>query len=1717
MSNRIVVTVGSGVEASATIGDGIAVSARPSEGVLPLNGTVTTPKLADGAVTTRKIADFAVTRTKIADGAISDDKLSSTGVLLALRQLQEQVAAIDPDIDPDDLGLEQDDDTKYVYPTYKGIRSANGIPLAASGGSGGGGSGNAAVLTVTNTTGWLSTTTVPGSGVNVSVTWSSIEDGNETGDGSISVTVGTSQVWSRTVAQGAFGIDVSPYLAQGTNRVKVRVSDVYGNARVITFTVSLVNLSVASSFDDTTTYPAGEQVAYTYVPVGAMEKTVHFEVDGTQVATATVLATGRQQTQQLPAMAHGAHTLRVWFTADVNGTEVSSNVLTHVIAVVAQGNTTPVVAIALDRLTATQYETVQVPYSVFTPNSLTSQVSLEADGEQVTTLTVDRTRHVWAYRVPHAGTLTLTVRSGRTAKSVTLEVEASDMDVEAETESLALHMQAQGRSNAEADPSTWGDKDRDVYATLTGFDFSTYGWVLNEDGATVLRVGGGARATIPYRPFASDWRGTGKTVEVEFATRGIRDYDATVISCMSGGRGFEIGAQLATLRSELTSQSVQYRDGEHVRIAFVCEKRSEDRLLYTYVNGIMSGIAQYPENDNFAQVSPAIITIGSDLCDVDIYHIRVYDNDLTRQQVLDNWIADSPSVNKLVERYNHNDVYDEYGQVSIEKLPVDLPYMVIECAELPQYKGDKKTCSGSFVDPQDASKSFTFSGCQINVQGTSSATYARKNYDMQFKNGFEMTQSGIHADSYQLDASVKPFDRFVLKADVASSEGANNVELAKLYNDASPYRKPSQSDPLVRWGIWGRPAVLFWRNTDTNATSFVGRVNFNFPKRAPAPYGYSGDMESWEFQNNTSDLMLFKTDHFDETPMVDPATGEAKASWRYDYEARFPSDEWTNYAKLQELQSFVVSCDRSKATGDALATAYTDADGNTHATDDAAYRLAKFRTEFGDYAEVQSFLFYYIFTELFLMVDSRAKNLFIGFAGGATTGLSHIDRKAIAEPYDMDTSIGTNNEGALVFGYSLEDTDHLASGANVFNGQDSVLWCNVRDAFPAELSQMYQALRSAGTLSYATVEGRFEEHQAKWPEAIFNEDAQFKYIDPLTNPEDGKEPTAVYLAMAQGSKAEQRKWWLYNRFRYMDSKWNAGDALSDVIQLRGYAKANITVTPYADIYPAVKYGSYYVSERGSRGTPTTLVCPLSNVNDTEIYVYSASQLSSVGDLSGLKVGFADFSRATRLQSVKVGSDASGYENQNLTELHVGTNRLLATVDARNCTALATQVDFSGATALEHVLFEGTAVPSVTLPQGGTLRTLHLPSTVTNLTVIGQSGIESFVMPDYSSITTLRIEGCGDAIPYLAILDDMPQGSRVRIVGLEMEVTTADEVEDLYDLLDLMVGMDEYGVNTERAQVSGTITGVSTATNAWIAQMALRYPYITVNVEEVTTVTLTVRFFDGETLLETHSDVAVGSDVTYGGAALTKEGYTFTGWSDDTSNVVENMDVYAVWHAPTEISDSLAQIIAATNDGTYASKYFVGDTKEIDLGANGTVVMELVAKDMDILASDTTKTVPTTWIAKQLLAIEWDEEGPKPDWTESDIRTYLNTTVRGSMPSILSNAIKTVRKYTQKVVEGEIFANTSSSETIWIPSLYEVNEASRDAEWSGPTYRDAFPSNDSRRRARAATPTTYEWWYLRTTSSVRSPVEPLNCAIRSDGAHASSANLLATGLVIGFCI
>ena len=885
------------------------------------------------------------------------------------------------------------------------------------GGGGGGGSSTNLRFTFASTDGNYYIVSNLGGQVVLDLTWLCEEDGEPTGNGTLKLTIDGLQKFNKTVPQGRIFEDVSQYLREGDNTLQFTMMNSYGNTRARTFTIVVYNLQITSSFDGSAVQYG--DIAFPYMPYGNVQKTVHFLIDGIEaINPVTVSGYGRQITQILPAQSHGSHTLEVYYTSELNGSTVYSNRLRYEISCVDLDYDDPIITVNYDGdLTINQYGTVNFQWMVYTPTSQTSNVEFYLNGTLISELVnIDRSAQVFSYRIDTAGTATIRIVSGTAIKTLTVTVNAVSIDAEAETEGLKLYLNSYGRNNNESNPAVWtyiDQNDSIIAATFTDFNWVSDGWQLDEDNISVMRVSGDARITIPYKPFATDKRSTGFTVEIDFRTRDVRNYDSPILSCMYNGRGFRLTSQRFELDSESSGMYMQFKEDEHIRASFVVEKQSEHRLIYCYINGIMSGVTQYPAGDmeNFAQAIPQNISIGSNDATIDLYTIRIYDYDLPMKQVEANWIVDSATSEEMLSRYGRNNVRNESDEIVISKLPSDLPYMIIVAEVLPQYKGDKKTCSGVYTDPINSENSFTFENCEIDVQGTSSQYYARKNYKMKFNGGFTMS-SGSTESKYKLRSDSIPVKTFCMKADVASSEGANNVELVRLYESACPYKTPAQvENSKVRQGIDGFPIVIFWNNPINNETTFLGKYNFNNDKSTEDVFGFVEGDESWEIRNNTNNYVLWRTDDYEAMGLDDD--GNVVPAWTNNFEARYPDTKppYQNPAQLKELATFLKSTDPTQATNDALSEAvsypsrrattiqivdpetgaisYTEAYENvtvTYTTDSAEYRKAKFKNEIGNYVEIQSALFYYLFTELFLMVDSRAKNAFPSFMGTAIGG-----------------------------------------------------------------------------------------------------------------------------------------------------------------------------------------------------------------------------------------------------------------------------------------------------------------------------------------------------------------------------------------------------------------------------------------------------------------------------------------------------------------------------------------------------------------------------------------------------------------------------------------------------------------------------------------------------------------------------------------------------------
>lgn len=1231
-------------------------------------------------------------------------------------------------------------------------------------------------------------TAVHGKETLIKYTYSSTLSGEETGEGIATYTLNNKQVASETINQGEVSFNIGKYLILGDNVLVVQVTDSYGATRKLTFKINAVSIAVTSTFDDSKAYVGA--ISFPYTPLGAVEKTIHFVVDGKETGTYTTSVSNRQQTYSIPAQAHGAHTLDVYATATINDTEVESDRLRYDIISIVSGNNTPVIASSFRTAEVEQFSTLLIPYIVYNPATTTSDITLSANGIEISDQTIDRTRQTWSYRAETPGELELKIACGSVTKTFNLTVTESEIDVRPEEADLVLFLTSVNRSNNEEGKNIWNYGE--IFAVLTAFNYATNGWIKTVDGFVALRVNGDARVTIPYNSFANDFRSTGKTIEFEFETRDVTDYDSVILSCMNAGIGLEVTAQKAIFRSEQTSIETQFKEDERVRISFVIEKKAENRLIFVYINGEICGLIQYPEQDNFTQPNPAGISIGSSDCTADIFNIRVYDNALNRYQLLDNYIADMDNLELKRKLYARNNIYDDYGNLSYEKLAnQNISFTIV--GELPTFKGDKKTVTLVYEDREHPERSWVATGVEIDVQGTSSQWYPRKNFKTKCKQGFTMTATGEHADKVAIFEEEIPVNVFCFKADFAESSGVHNTGMARLIDyilrGMGFLTEAQKADPRVRTTVNGRPSVMWHQASEDAEKTSLGKYNFNNDKSTNETFGFKAGCESWEILNNTSDRVLFKRSDY---ITVD---SEGNIEWLKDFEARYP-DGNEDYTNLKRLTDWLVSVKDNPT---------------------------KFRTEADQYLDMNFMLSYYTITELFAMVDQRAKNMFLTTFDGI---------RWICIFYDNDTVCGLNNEGVAAFDYTVEYHDQIGN-KDVWNGAESTLWNNIEQAYSKEIAAMYAEMRSKKLLTYEECIRFFDTEQGDaWCEAVYNEDSWYKYVRPLLDEGNGS-----YLYAAQGSRKMHRRWWLYNRFKYMDSKYIAGDYKNDFATLRLYTpsewegvepNADMTITSYAGQYVNVQYGSYTVGTRSQKNIPVHIKAPAIQFNDTETIIFGAGQISSLGDISSLYPGSVDVSKMTKLVELIIGSGAEGYRNTNMEVLSVGANNLLRKLDIRNCPNLKQAIDLALCSNIREIWAEGTGTSAVVLPEGGNLTLLHLPDTITNLTVRNQTELTDagLILDGVRNLSTIRWENTNKA-NVLSIIDrcfalDTMKLERVRLIGVDWTLSTLDPIIKLISLK----GLDENGNNVDKAIITGKCY-VSVATDSQINKLKAAFPELAI--------------------------------------------------------------------------------------------------------------------------------------------------------------------------------------------------------------------------------------------------------------------------------------------------
>ena len=916
--------------------------------------------------------------------------------------------------------------------------------IEISGGGGGSSSGSASIVRVTN----ANVTNVYGEACPIQYTFTAIDSAGDTvGSGTATWYVNNVKKATSAAAQGITNtFDIGPYLNVGSNNVKISVSvDTGGESPTIatkTWTVNSINMYIVWDYDDTTINTA-DTIAIRWTPYGDVSKTTYIIIDGDDQNPITSVTTrsGVQQYVTINKLSHGSHLVEMYCTATVNGTLITSESVFHDMMFVDADSSVPIISCPVQSATMVQYNTLQIPIAIYTPNSLTSSAILMEGATAIATWTdVDRTIHYWNYSPSTAGNKVLTITSGSVTKTINITVTELDLDNE-EIAGYAFRMKASDLAGNAA-LRAWTSNGVTV-SFSDNFDWNNGGIQTEVDENDQIRqyicVKSGTTMTIDYELFGNDAKVNGKNFKVIFKAANSRDYDAVWLDCVSNGIGISLGANGGTASSEQNTVSVQYMEGAYTEFEYdiypdslVSSYNAERTLRYiqTYVDGVLASTNIYAANDNFTQTNKKKLIIGSADCDVYIYMIKAYETYLTTENHIENFIADAPNATEMVARYNRNDILAQNGEISYTKLAQQNPNCRVHLWDIPrmtQNKMSKDPVAGcSYQQIYGAgteADQLTAENVTIGVQGTSSVNYisSAANTDGDFTEGFT-DGNGNHIDGYSMSENSIPVAYFNTKVNVASCENINNMCLAEWYNRYQPYKSGARANVTNgRDCMEHHIGVQFIRdrhedNEPAAAALFtdVDPNGDNYHMYAVCNMGNSkNNGEVFHDANNALECCFETKDNNSAICMMtSQLTKEALDTEDY-FEFRYPLKAWRKSHLVETAAmetafinfcNWMCSCNPAAATNEALPSpvtygAYTfrgtsSWDENeqtqilagltisdyagTYTTDSYNYRMAKLLDECEDHLVMDSIVYHYVFVEQHAMVDNVCKNTFWG-------------------------------------------------------------------------------------------------------------------------------------------------------------------------------------------------------------------------------------------------------------------------------------------------------------------------------------------------------------------------------------------------------------------------------------------------------------------------------------------------------------------------------------------------------------------------------------------------------------------------------------------------------------------------------------------------------------------------------------------------------------------
>ena len=681
-------------------------------------------------------------------------------------------------------------------------------------------------------------------------------------------------------------VDVAEFLSSGSNQIMIKVTGEITEMTTSAFvyTVQLTSLSIAADNFRWWTAFTGENITIPLNIGGNISKTLYVTITGPgynksyDVALGTAVYTETAYNYQLAHPDKSGIFNVSMYVANSDGS-IRTRTISYNIICAVTGDAVKLIAINNVLEKATNWsENALFDYAMYDgSNAITSaQFTVKKDGSHVYSSLDDRistsAKHTFSLpleieTIDNADfDIAVSVTDGGTELTSSMTIPVNNSLGFSSVAGAVFYMNPRTRSNNQSNYQSVVNEmtGEAIPATWQGMNWGNDGWTSDADMNNVLRVMASARVDIGYKVFAKESARAGKTVEIDYKTDNVTDFNHPVIRMSSDGDSF-VGLRVfpdnvimyTNALKTTDNQSINLFEGKRLRLTLVIMPDAygnpDFNLCIIYVNGVKNREFTYKNNDYFAQNSD--IVIGSDYADVDIYGIRVYDSALTSEAVLRNyinWQVDNTEKTRIQE---DNDVMDANGsEIDFENVKDQFNVMVFDNTFPSLFNPNKMKGVLEVFFSDHPEWNVSISNVEAKGQGTSSMRYWRWNvrYTLDKKLSIVTAADGsTSTGGWSMVPALAKATKITAKKNFASSMHSHKVgsvnSVDDLYRAMGYLNEAMQTEKYAnaRVAVYQLPFVAFEKSINDEGKevyTFRGLYTMGPDKGDKNTFGHDSDL-----------------------------------------------------------------------------------------------------------------------------------------------------------------------------------------------------------------------------------------------------------------------------------------------------------------------------------------------------------------------------------------------------------------------------------------------------------------------------------------------------------------------------------------------------------------------------------------------------------------------------------------------------------------------------------------------------------------------------------------------------------------------------------------------------------------------------------------------------------------------------------------------------------